>query len=530
MRRKLFSLVLITAVFMVTGCFKETYDMNMLSKRAHLSPTFAVSAVRGNISLSDLIDPSDTIVFDEDNFIRIVFKKDSVIDFGIDDYEGLDSLGEFHLDETYPVFGAGTNIIDDTITFDPGDDIELVKIGIKTGSVNYKVISKSLASATFTITLPSVKISNVPITHNINVPAGATITGSVSLNNAEVDLSTDPKQVFNRLPVTYSISATPGPFILSDSMLVEMDIPSPDFDYVKGYFGQQIETIEEDTLDLEINEILDHLSGTFLISSPSITLNYKNSFSLPVEIDLQAIGQRLAETEDLALAPQTLSYPAAPGQRDIESSFTIDKDNSKLPKLISMPPERVIFSGSAEMNPGGKDGSRNNYLFGDSRFIGNLEIEVPLEFRINNLQFTDTVDNFMMNEESNNDNPFNPEDFEFLRIKIDAENGFPLGVSLSLILHDSISGVNLCTIDASDVLLPAPVDASGKVTDPAVSTALIDITREFWESVNEADKIIFSFTLNSTESDSKDVKIYSDYKIDFKAALILKPDIQFNLK
>jgi hypothetical protein len=529
MIRKLFGLTIIIAFFAVTSCVKETYEMNKLSKKAHLSPTFAVSAVKGNISLSDLIDPSDTIIFDEDNFIRIVFKEDSVIDFGIDEYENLDSLGEFHLNEAYAVFGVAVNNVEDTITFEPGDDIEIVKIGIDTGIVNYRIISKSLAPASFTITLPTVKIGGTPITHIINIPALQTVTGSVSLNSAEVDLSTDPKKVFNRLPVTYSISVTSGSFSLLDSMLVQLDIPSPDFDYVKGYFGQQSEVLVEDTLDLEIKEILDHISGTFLISEPSITMNYKNSFSVPVEVNIEAVGHRLAETVDLNLAPQILSYPAAPGQRDIEGSFTIDKE-SNLPALISMPPEKITFSGSAEMNPGGNDGLRNNYIFEESRFLGNLEIEVPLEFRFNNLQFTDTIDNFMMNEDQSSDNPFKPENFEFLRVRIDAENGFPLGVSLSLILHDSASGENLCVINASDILTPAPVDVNGKVTAPSVSTADIDITKEFWESVNVADKIIFKFTLNSTDSGSKDVKIYSDYKIDFKAALILKPDIQFNLK
>jgi hypothetical protein len=516
MIRKLFNLILITAIFAVSGCVRETYDMNNLSKKAHLSPTFAVSAVKGDISLSDLIDPTDTIVFVGVNFFRFVLN--------------LDSLGEFHLNERYAVFGVAVNNINDTITFDPGSDIEIVKIGIDTGSVDYQIISKSLAPASFTITLPSVKIGGFPITRIIAIPAGQTITGSVSLNGAEVDLSTDPKQVFNRLPVTYSISVTSGSFGLTDSMLVQMDIPSPDFDYVKGYFGQQTETIEADTIDLEIKEILDHISGTFLISSPSITMNYKNSFALPVEINLEAVGQKLAETVDLNWNPQILSYPAAPGERDTEGSLSINAVNSDLPDLVSMPPEKITFSGSAEMNPAGNDGSRNNYIFEESRFLGNLEIEVPLEFRINNLQFTDTVDNFMMNKDGNTDNPFNPEDFEFLRIRIDAENGFPLGVSLSLILHDSTSGDNLCVIDATNVLVPAPVDASGKVTAPAVSTADIDISREFWESINLADKIIFRFIMNTTDGGSKDVRIYSDYKIDFKAALILKPDIQFKLK
>jgi hypothetical protein len=79
------------------------------------------------------------------------------------------------------------------------------------------------------------------------------------------------------------------------------------------------------------------------------------------------------------------------------------------------------------------------------------------------------------------------------------------------------------------VLKPAPVDANGKVTAPFSTATSITISREFWNSINTADKIIFVFSMNTTDSGSKDVKIYSDYKINFKAALVLKPDMKFNL-
>jgi hypothetical protein len=530
MTRKLLIIISIAAVFSAAGCIKETYNMDTLSKQVHLSPTIAVSAVRGDISLSDLIDPTDTVVFESDNFIRLVFKMDSVIkEYKISDYADFDNLAEFHINEGYSVFGVSVNNLDDTVTFEPGNDIEIVKIGIITGSVNFKVTSKTLAAASFTITLPTVKRGGVPITKNIPIPANQTTTGSVSIDNTEVDLSTDPKKRYNRLPVRYSISTASGSFNLNDSMYVQVDIPAPDFDYVKGYFGQQTKIFEPDTMDLKIKNILDHITGDFLFSSPSIKLNYSNSFALPVRVDLQARGYKLAETVDLGFSPLTLSYPAAPAERDKEASFTIDKTNSSLPELVSMPPEKVRFAGSAVMNPQGNTGARDNYLFGDSRFFGTLEIEVPLEFRINNLSFTDTLDNFMQPDNSA-DSPVNPEDFEFLRIDITAENGFPLGVSLSMILYDSTTHTNKCTIDATDILEPAPVDANGKVTTPVTCETSIEINRDFWDSVDEADKIIFKFTLNSTDSGTRDVRIYSDYKIDFKAALVLKPDIKVKIK
>ena len=529
MTRKALVLISLAAMLMTGGCIKETYNMDTLSKKAHLSPILAIAAVRGDVSISDLKNiPNDTVIFDEDNFIRIVYSKDSVIDFSINDYEDFQTLAEFHLDEVYAVAGTSVNI-KDTVTFDIGNDIEIEKIVINTGAVNYSVRSTSLVAANFEMILPTVLRGGSPVTKTINVPAGGTVTGSVSIDNTDVDLSKDPKMKYNRLPVEYSATPVSGSFGLLDLMYIRVDIPSPDFNYAKGYFGQQTKTLDEDTLDLEIEEILDHISGEFLLSSPSIKLNYSNSFAIPAEVDLKATGYKKTETVPLGLEPFTLSYPAAPSERDKSASFTVDKNNSDLPGLVSMPPEKVRFYGSATMNPDGNDGSRNNYLFGDSRFIGNLEIEVPLEFSINNLQFTDTTDNFLEMEEDS-DTPVNTEDFEFLRIDIDAENGFPLGVSLSMILYDSLTAQNIYTVNAEDILEPAAVDANGHVTEPKSCSTKIEIDREFWSSVNDADKIIFSFTLVTTDGGTKDVKIYSDYRIDFKAALVLKPDIKINLK
>jgi hypothetical protein len=128
------------------------------------------------------------------------------------------------------------------------------------------------------------------------------------------------------------------------------------------------------------------------------------------------------------------------------------------------------------------------------------------------------------------DSPVNTEDFEFLRIDFKAENGFPLGISLSMILYDTLTLHNVDTVNASTFLEPADVDATGKVTQPKSCSTSIEIDRKFWSSIDVADQIIFSFKLNTTDGGTKNVKIYSDYRIDFKASLVLKPDIKFDLK
>jgi len=528
MTRKAVICFSIAATLAVSGCIKETYYMDTLSNKAHLSPVLGLAAVRGDISISDLKNiPNDTVIFDEDNFIRIIYKQDSVLDFSIDDYADFDNLAEFHLDKVYPVTGVSVNI-KDTVNFDTGSNIEIERIVITTGTVNYSVRSVSPVGSNLTIILPTVRRGGSPITHFITVPPNSTVTGSLSINGTDVDLGTDPKMKFNRLPVQYTITPVSGSFLPGNLMYVKVDIPGPEFDYAKGYFGQQTEK-DEEALDLEIEELLEHISGEFHLANPSITLNYSNSFAIPTKVELKADGIKNMQIIPLDLDPFDLSYPAAPAERDKSAFFRIDRNNSNLPGLVSMPPEQVNFSGSALMNPGGNDGSRNNYIFSNSRFIADLEIEIPLELSITNLQFKDTTENFLKIEDSS-DNPFNAEDIEFMRIDLDAENGFPLGVSVSMTLFNSQTNSNLDTVTADDILEPASVDAGGRATEQRSCSTKIEIDRDFWSSVNDADQIIFSFTLVTTDEGAKNVKIYSDYRINFKAALVLKRDFKFDFK
>jgi hypothetical protein len=316
-------------------------------------------------------------------------------------------------------------------------------------------------------------------------------------------------------------------FNRDDMVQLDFELLNPVFDYIKGYFGQMSEQIDPDILDTGLDEFQNNITGQFNISNPSIKLNYSNSFGIPIEVTLNAKGKKNTQSVDLGLAPFAIA-PATLTTRDVTSFIVINKANSKLPELVSLPPSEITFSGSAKMNPlGPPAGGRNNYVFGNSRFLGSLEVEVPLEFWINNLQFTDTVDNFMKDDGSGNDSPVKPEDFELLRVDITAKNGFPLGVSIKMSLYDSLTQSTKSTIDATGVLEPAPVDSNGKVTGVAETSTTIEFTREFFSSITTSDKIIFQFTLNTTSDGSQDVKIYSDYRIDFNAALVVKPDINF---
>lgn len=416
----------------------------------------------------------------------------------------------------------------DTIDFNPGSGIEIAKLKVNTGNLNYTVTSTTQLNATVNLTMPYVKRNGTPITETIAVSPMNRSEGRISFNNTEADLSIDADNPFNKVPFQYGLKVTSNNALISfsstDNVQVDFKLLNPVFDYVKGYFGQKIENIDPETIDLDIDDILNKLTGSFLVSSPVIKLDYSNSFSIPISVVFNAAAKNGIKTVNLGLAPLAVAYPIAPGAKDISSTIIIDKNNSSLPELISLPPGKIDISGSAKMNPDGDpDHSRDNYVFGNSRFLGSMEVEVPLEFRFKNFQLSDTIDNFLKDEGSS----FDGGDFEKMQLVFKAVNGFPLGISLKMSLYDSATKTVKSTVDATDLLKPAAVDNTGKATTPAESATTITLNRDFFNSANKADKIIFRFTLITSDNGTKDVKIYSDYKLSFGASFSAKPEFEF---
>jgi hypothetical protein len=408
MIRKIYQLLFMLMFLFTAGCIKETYDMNKLSQKMQLTPGLAISAIKGDISFSDMVKPNDTIIFDQNKYVKIIFRKDPLFDLSLIDFLPLKNLIET----------SRTN--------------------------NGKLIAD---------------------------------------------------------PVVTSMNYLKGPTFVAK--------------------------INPDTLNLDIGDILKKVSGEFQISSPTIKFYYSNSFGVPLKIKLNATGIRKGKQPvNLNLDTLSLNLPAPPLPPDVSGSFTIDKSTSNLPKLLSLPPEEIIFSGAAVLNPFLKNNPGNNNIVGTGRIKGRIEIEIPLEFRMNKFQYADTIDNFLKDDGNSGNNPVKPEDFELVRIDINARNGFPFGVSLKMSLYDSATQTVKSTVDATGILESAPTDSNGKVTDVTETGTSIEFTKEFFSSVTKADKVIFYFTLNTTDNGSKDVKIYSDYRIDFNAALVIKPVIK----
>lgn len=687
--------VLLLGIVLSHGCVKDTYDMEKLSKRGQLSPTIGIPAFKGSVVLSDAIKQSDTVIYDSDKFVRLVFAKDSVISLGIDDFIDLSDLvsfsksytvGEmkiddfqgtmaFTLDEVsriftpvlrnqfvslddgsnhpfpafpstpigtktfsafpniqHAVFSAGfldisitnnftaplnninitltnmygsfglftipavnpgqtmttsidltgrtlTNtltaslvltgspgtstpvIVDldsrliftatgrglkvssgrvilptqivsdpestDTVTFNPGAGIELERMRVLSADLDWHATYNASLNADVSITLPTVLRNGAAVTETINVRPNR-IDGILSLPNTTMAFNADPEHPYNTIPVQYTLTINSGgnfvDFNSTEQVQLDMNLADANIDFIKGYFGQQVENIEPETIDFGIEEYIRNITGDFLLTDPSVKMNYSNSFAVPFEVLLKGVGRKGSETVDLGLSPISISYPEAPAPRDISATFEVNSGNSHLAELISLPPESVLFSGSATMNPAGDAAHlRNNYIYGDSRFLGDVEIELPLELSLTNLQLTDTTDNFMQDEEIGSE--FGSDDLEIAKIGLSIKNGFPFDIKVKLSLYDSRSRRVMSSIDVPGLLKAAQVDSNGKVRTQTETASTINVTNEFLDQINRADMIIFSFGANTPGK----VRIYSDYGVDFNVTLFVQTKVDLDL-
>ncbi|MCK4701207.1 MAG: hypothetical protein KAT38_12755, partial [Bacteroidales bacterium] len=418
----------------------------------------------------------------------------------------------------------------DTIQFNLDSDVEITFLELNTAHINYTLESHIAENIEVVITLPTSLAGTDTTRFTIPLGASGVQSGQLSMNNTVNDFSTDPAQPFNSIPFEYGLSVKPSGggmvyFDLTDSVNLTYQISDIDFLYVEGYFGQHSFDVDEDTIDLGLEEIEDHISGTFTFTNPIVNINYSNSVGVPVSFDLNLIGSNGAgETQGLNASTMNIAYPADRDNSPVTSTASFNKDNTDIVELIEMRPNKINYSGGATVNPLGKQGW-DNFVTGESSVVAGLEVEIPFEFRAN-LTLQDTLENPLKLEDSQEDEDFGIDNVEFASLHLKVDNGFPVEIGFNIQLYDSTADQVLATLDVPVLFPAASVDANGIVTEPTEDTTSIVITGEFLENLEIADELIVRGSLNTTNSGA--VKILTTYTLDFKLGVSTRVSYEFD--
>ncbi len=530
-------LLFVTVLYLALAC-TDQYDFEKLSGVMVYDPKIDAPLVWGSLTAGDMLAQWDSLMDNRGDTVVLVFRADSLFYFNVEDFSGVpeQDTSEFNLVSAvpYPVLPYDSLVIDSTdiYTLTLEDNMRIDSLFINDGYLMIEVYSSFRHAGYLTIDYPGVFVNGQVFRKTIQI---SSTTGDFydkkyyPLENARI-------YVDNSVPGEGSIvsnyhlvlTRNPGQGVnIGDRVQINYSFVDLDeFEAIFGYAGNDFYSIDT-SLSTGLDAI-SGISGTFSVTDPRINITYKNSFGLPVGIDLGILGV-FGDGHSVLIDPAEQETEASDDYLNPWSEGALHFDRTTIPNIHEFltfpPPDSLVAEGTARANPGADD-ARNFVLKNSSIQVG-IDIEVPLAFEAD-LQLRDT---FRLNVEK----PEAVDYVEYANLHYRIRNEFPINLNPYIILYDSIADVNIDTVLfaeslAASFIPAAPVDENGATITAQVEeiTGVIRMDKELIHNFfMEANKMIMvgSFASYNTEN----VVILTTYIFDFKVNLEAKIRYQTDL-
>jgi hypothetical protein len=403
-------------------------------------------------------------------------------------------------------FSADTNRVN-FATADGGQ--ELYSILLSSGDLEFSFVSSIAEEIRVEIDMPSISVGGVPINRIISIQPNATTNEVISMAGATIDLTTDPVQPFNTLPVIVQASLIGSGDLVqidsSNSLTVNYGFNNIDFSQVNGYFGTDTIEIAESTLDLNLSFLKD-LGGSVFLANPKIDLLVTNSIGAEIELTLDMEASTVdGQSVSLDAPAQTLPFPSTPGAT-ASGALNYDRNNSKLDSLLSLPPDTLRTGGRIILNPNGNTGS--NFITSSGEIQIGMEADLPFELSARGIGFGDTSD-FDAASTLNG--------VVEAKLRFRSVNRFPFDLTVELTFLDSLDA-EVHSINAP-LVLAAQVDANGRVIAANQNTSEVVLSASAMPEIKKAKKMILRLAMSTANGGQQVVKIYTDYDISMTLGL-----------
>jgi hypothetical protein len=379
---------------------------------------------------------------------------------------------------------------------------EVIEIVFSEGTVDASAIG-SPNYLGYTLSFP--EISNG--LNTLEVPFTQQNSGSTPLLDYVADLTTDPLQPYNTIPIRWAVSSnttgqvTVQPADLSFSF--DMVINQPNFSLAKGYFGQRTQSISGADASFNI-DFLENISGNIVFSDPSLYVTTTNSMGVPVEVDVDINGENTSSGNQASLAgtPQIIGFPDLNqiGQY-VNSEVSYTPQNSDIVNFLSILPNEINMAGGLISNPNGNTPPMQNHLIGDGEAIFGIRLELGLDFQIDDLYLTDTISLESMDIDLGDTLSLNS-----LKLYLNTLNGFGLTADLQLRFLDEDD--QLIDIQDLPLLSAAQVDSNGKVVEATLSKSELEIDRAILNQLESGSRIVFRLSFNSPNNGNDDLILH----------------------
>lgn len=385
--------------------------------------------------------------------------------------------------------------------------VELEEISFQTCDLNYEFESTLKADVEVVLTMLSTDKNGSPIDTTILIAADQTTTGTISLANTILDLTTDTIKSHSRLPIALSttVLGTSSQITVDSGQYISavFDMDNIDFNYIEGFFGDTSVAIPSSTIDLNL-DMLNQFEGEITFEDPSIAIGVTNSVGLPIALDLDFTSYRDGTGYDLNASPQMFPYPTTIGD-SASGTITYDNTNSSISSVFTFPSDSLSYGGSVSINPDTLTYGKYNFITSDSKISGDLLLELPFEFTTSGLTLGMGLDSNLNLASSLQQEEF---EMEFAKLKIYTESTLPLDAYVDLKFYDANG--NLLLLKPLPLLDSGIPNSDGIVISPKITMTELELTKTDFEAIMDAKVLYAEATMSTYNQGAVPVKLRTD--------------------
>ena len=264
-----------------------------------------------------------------------------------------------------------------------------------------------------------------------------------------------------------------------------------------------------DIVDVDLSIFEDFDSG-LILDDPKFIIRVFNTVGIAANIQAGLNAFSPYGNSAVFNFNENIEQPEFYGD-SVSQLWVYDKYNSTIDDIIALPPEQIEYFGTAAI-----DGNDNNlnYISSDTKLSLGVEVDFPMSLNVANISLKDTI---ILNELD-----VNYQKVKNLTLFMNIDNGFPLDTKLDLLLRDSISNINLDTLEVAN-FSSGIIDDDGYLIESVATQNTLYLNDIEVQNFLNSNQLVLDVTLNTEENQS--IKLYSDYQFLVNMGLQIKINI-----
>ncbi len=489
------------------------------------NPEFGIGLLYGSFKIDNLnlTNSNSTLQIHADSSVSIVYQKElgsfTTTDFipalesNVVAYNKSLSPSEYQAFRSIPL-GAVFSLTSSQTTTVNAKNASSVKIDsllMKTGELSVMVQNTFNNPCDVKLAIPKPNGRGDVLATSIHLNAKESKTCVVDMKGLMIDLS-NAGQGYNQVRTNYQIAITKnsndtGHIAFTSTVL------NPAFKILYGDIGNQgFARRKADEILFDAYKSQSSHTGLQLADA-QVKFLFRSSFGVPINFSLNEIkGINANQSFYLdTILPFTIPAAAQIGASAYDV-LSLDKNNPKgngsklnLTSFFNQLPTSFLPIYSTVTNPSTVITKHNNFVLDTSKGVVSAIINLPLQLKMDGLQFKDTV----------------PIDFGNITnvrsfiVRVQFTNGFPFSVNAALNFTDA-QYHSVYLIPQGKLTDAAAIDQNGNVTMPAVTTVDFPFTEAAMGQIGQIKKLVFTGKVSSPNQGMAFANIKSGSSIDIR--------------